>query len=120
MNAMGSAGILVAAMAVVTMLTRFLPFIAFRKKTPPYVAYLGKMLPSAIIGMLVVYCLKDVTLNAAPFGLYELAASACVVLLQIWKRNALVSILAGTVVYMLLLQLGETALFTAGGPLFFS
>ncbi len=97
--------ILVAVMSVVTILLRFLPFIVFRKKTPKYIAYLGKVLPPAIIGMLVVFCLKDITPLAHPFGIPELIAAACVVGLQIWKRNALVSILAGTAVYMALVQL---------------
>lgn len=102
----GYAALLVAVMAVFTMLTRFAPFLIFRKgKTPPYISYLGEVLPQAIIGMLVIYCLKDTTVTAAPFGLPELIATAAVVLLQIWKRNSLVSILAGTVVYMLLIQL---------------
>ena len=97
--------ILVAAMALMTVLLRFLPFLVFRKETPPYIAYLGKVLPAAIIGMLVIYCLKDVRWTAAPFGLPELIAAACVVGLQIWKRNSLVSILSGTVIYMVLIQL---------------
>lgn len=98
------AAVLVAVMALVTMALRFLPFWVFRKRTPPYIAYLGKVLPPAILGMLVIYCLKDVTVTAAPFGLPELIAAACVVGLQIWRRNSLVSILAGTAVYMVLVQ----------------
>ena len=101
----GKAAILVAAMAVVTMLTRFLPFLVFRKKTPAYIAYLGKVLPQAIIGMLVIYCLKDVTPAAYPFGIPELIAAAVVVGIQAWKRNALASILSGTIIYMALVQL---------------
>ena len=97
--------ILIAIMAVVTMLLRFLPFIVFRKTVPPYISYLGQVLPSAIIGMLVIYCLKDVAWTSAPFGAPELIAAACVVGLQIWRRNSLISILGGTVIYMLLIQL---------------
>ena len=67
--------------------------------------YLGKVLPAAIIGMLVVYCLKDVKIVSAPFGAPELIAGLLVVGLQAWKRNILLSILAGTAVYMLLTQL---------------
>ncbi|MBQ4514167.1 MAG: AzlD domain-containing protein [Anaerolineaceae bacterium] len=96
--------ILVAVMAIVTILLRFLPFLIFRKKTPSYITYLGKVLPPAIIGMLVIYCLKDVSLSAHPHGLPELIAAACVVGLQAWKRNSLISILSGTVVYMILVQ----------------
>ena len=97
--------ILIAIMAVVTMLLRFLPFLVFRKKVPPFISYLGKVLPSAIIGMLVIYCLKDVVWTRAPFGAPELIAAACVVGLQIWRRNNLISILGGTVIYMILIQL---------------
>ena len=101
---MNNAAVLVAVMALVTILLRFLPFLIFRKQTPAYITYLGRVLPPAIIGMLVVYCLKDITLTAHPHGLPELIAAACVVGLQVWRRNALISILSGTVVYMLLIQ----------------
>ena len=97
--------VLIAVMSGVTILLRFLPFLVFRKEPPKYISYLGKVLPPAIIGMLVIYCLKDVTPTAHPFGLPELIAAAGVVGMQIWKRNALVSILTGTAVYMLLVQL---------------
>ena len=66
---------------------------------------LGRVLPAALIGMLVIYCLKDVSVLTAPHGLPELIAALSVVGLQIWKRNSLISILTGTVVYMLLMQL---------------
>ena len=98
------AAVLVAVMAGVTALLRFLPFLVFRTRVPAYVAYLGKVLPSAIIGMLVVYCLKDVSVFSAPYGLPELIAAVWVILLQAWKRNSLLSILSGTGVYMILLQ----------------
>ena len=97
--------VLVAAMALTTAALRFLPFLIFRKRTPAYIAYLGRVLPAAIIGMLVVYCLKDVRIAPAPHGLPELLAVAAVVLLQAWKRNSLLSILAGTLLYMLLTQM---------------
>lgn len=97
--------LLIAVMAAVTILLRFLPFLVFRKKTPKYVTYLGKVLPPAVIGMLVIYCLKDISPLTAPFGIPALIAAAVVVGLQIWKRNSLVSILAGTAVYMLITQL---------------
>ena len=97
--------VLVAVMALVTMALRFLPFLVFRKRTPPYITYLGRVLPAAIIGMLVIYCLKDVSFLAAPHGLPELAAVGCVVGIQIWKRNSILSILSGTAVYMALLRL---------------
>ena len=98
-------GIIVAIMAVVTILLRFLPFIVFRKQTPPFVAYLGKVLPAAIIGMLVIYCLKDTAITGFPFGLPELISIAAVVLMQIWKRNSILSILTGTVMYMILIRI---------------
>ena len=100
-----NAVVLIAVMALVTALLRFLPFIVFRKNTPAYIVYLGRVLPAALIGMLVVYCLKDVRITSAPHGLPELLAAAAVVSLQIWKRNSLLSILAGTLLYMLLTQM---------------
>ena len=97
--------VLVAAMAIVTILLRALPFLLFRKQTPAYISYLGRVLPPAIIGMLVVYCLKDMTPSLPPFGLPEMIAAACVVIIQAWRRSALLSILSGTVLYMALVQL---------------
>lgn len=96
---------LIAVMAGVTILLRFLPFLVFRKEPPRYISYLGRVLPPAIIGMLVVYCFKDITPAVRPFGIPELVAAACVVGAQIWKRNALISILSGTALYMVLIQL---------------
>ena len=96
--------IIIAVMSVVTMLIRFLPFLVFRKRTPKYVSYLGRVLPPAIIGMLVIYCLKDITPTLYPFGLPELIACACVVGVQVWRRNSLISILSGTIIYMLLIE----------------
>ena len=99
------AALLVSIMSLATILLRFLPFMVFRRRTPAYVAYLGRVLPPAIIGMLVIYCLKDVNLAASPYGLPELIAAASVVAVQAWRRNSLVSILSGTVVYMVLVQM---------------
>ncbi len=95
---------LVAVMSAVTILLRSLPFLLFRKKVPPYITCLGKALPPAIIGMLVVYCLKDTKLLSSPFGAPELIAAVLVIVLQGWKRNTLLSILGGTAAYMLLIQ----------------
>lgn len=100
-----NAAILVAVMAIVTMLLRFLPFIVFTKNTPEYISYLGRVLPAALIGMLVIYCLKDVPVLSSPHGLPELIAALSVIGLQVWKRNSLISILTSTVIYMLLIQL---------------
>ena len=99
--------IMIVVCTLVTMLTRFLPFLIFNehRKTPEIVLYLGKVLPCAIMGMLVVYCLKDTVFLSAPFGIPELLGIAAVALLHIWKRNSLLSIGVGTVCYMLLVQL---------------
>jgi len=99
--------LLVVVAALVTMATRFLPFLIFgeNRKTPALVTYLGKVLPFAIMGMLVVYCMKDVDFLSAPYGAPELICCVLVALLHIWKRNTLLSIGVGTVAYMLLVQL---------------
>lgn len=98
---------MIAVMALVTALLRFLPFWLFgeNRKTPALITYLGKVLPYAIMGMLVVYCLKDVSVTRAPFGIPELLGCAVVALLHAWKRNTLLSIGGGTAFYMLLIQL---------------
>ncbi len=97
---------LIAIASAVTALLRFLPFLILgeNRKTPPVIEQLGKVLPFAIMGMLVVYCLKDVHLTAFPFGIPEIIGCGVVALLHIWKRNTLLSIGAGTVCYMLLVQ----------------
>ena len=98
--------ITIAICAGGTMLTRFLPFIVFRSgKTPRYIQYLGKALPAAIFSMLVVYCLKDVSILSGSHGLPELISITIVVGLHLWRRNMLLSIAAGTICYMLLIQL---------------
>ena len=99
--------LLVIVVMLVTMLTRFLPFLLFgeKRKTPELVTYLGKVLPFAIMGMLVVYCLKDVKFLSAPYGIPELIGIVITAGLHIWKRNSLLSIGVGTVSYMLLVQL---------------
>ena len=98
--------LIVAAMVAGTLITRFLPFLVFPagKETPEFVNYLGKTLPFATMGLLVVYCLKGVQLAAAPHGLPELLSVIAIVLLHRWKGNSLLSIGAGTVFYMLLVQ----------------
>lgn len=98
--------LMIAVIALVTAALRFLPFWIFRKnqRTPPLVSYLGQVLPFAIIGMLVVYCLKDISFASAPFGIPEILGCVVVTVLHIWKRNTLLSIGAGTVCYMLLVQ----------------
>ena len=100
----GQSLILIAVMAGVTALIRLLPFLLFSKNTPKPVLYLGKVLPYAIIAMLVVYCLKDVDVRGGSHGIPELIAVALVVVLHKWKKNTLLSILSGTICYMLLIQ----------------
>lgn len=98
--------ITILAVAAGTVVTRFLPFAVFpeNKKIPKYVEYLGRVLPSAVIALLVVYCLKSVSITTYPFGVPELIAITAVVLLHLWKHNSLLSIGGGTVIYMLLVQ----------------
>lgn len=89
-----------------TVLTRFLPFLLFPagKPTPKYIRYLGTVLPSAVFGLLVVYCLKGVSLFAGSHGIPELISIALVVGLHVWKRQMLLSIAGGTLCHMLLVQ----------------
>ena len=100
-----TAAVLISAMAVTTMALRFLPFLIFGKRTPRYISYLGGVLPQAIIALLVVYCMKDVSIMAYPHGIPELVAGVSVAAMQIWKRNAVLSILLGTVIYMILIRM---------------
>ena len=96
---------LVAVIALVTIGLRFLPFLIFRgRETPAFIEYLGRVLPYAIMGMLVVYCLRGTALFDAPHGIPELIATATVVGLHVWKKNTLLSIIAGTVCYMVMVQ----------------
>ena len=96
----------IALCVIATMSTRFLPFLIFsgKRETPAVVQYLGRALPSAIFGLLVVYCLRNTDVTVA-FALPEILAIAATVLLHLWKRQMLISIAGGTVVYMLLVQL---------------
>ncbi len=97
----------ITVVALVTAALRFLPFLIFgeNRSTPPLITYLGQVLPFAIMGMLVIYCLKDVTFLSGSFGIPEIIGCAVVAALHVWKRNTLLSIGAGTVCYMLLVQL---------------
>ena len=98
--------LIVAAVSVGTQITRWLPFWLFpeNKEPPAVVTYLGKVLPPAMMGLLVVYCLKGVSWTAAPHGAPELIAIAAVALLHKWRGSVLLSIAGGTVLYMLLVQ----------------
>ncbi len=98
---------MIAAIALGTMATRFAPFLLFPEKREPskVVVDLGKCLPPAMMGLLVVYCLRNVPLRTAPHGVPELIAIVLLVALHLWKNNVLLSIGGGTLAYMLLVQL---------------
>ncbi|MDO7252982.1 branched-chain amino acid transporter permease [Helicobacter cappadocius] len=98
--------VVVLVIVVVTFLSRALPFMIFNSKrnAPNFLCYLGKVLPNAIVGMLIVYCLKDIDINISPFGSNEILALLCVVVLQIVLKISVVSIIAGTILYMYLIQ----------------
>ena len=97
----------ILVMAVVTFGTRVAPFILFGKSkaTPKYIVYLGNYLPPAVIAMLIIYCLRNVGLFSFPFGIPELIGVVTVAILHIWKRNNLISIIGGTAIYMIAIQL---------------
>ena len=97
---------IIAAVEGTIFITRLCPFLFFPpgKPIPPVIQYLGKVLPPAVIGMLVIYCLKAVSITSYPYGLPEFIAVAVVILLHVWIRNNLLSIGVGTVLYMVLIQ----------------
>ncbi len=98
--------LIIGVMSVITLILRVSPFIVFggKRKVPEIILWLGRVLPPAVIGMLVVYCFKEVSFVSSPFGAPELIAAATVAALHLWKRNSLLSIGAGTVLYMILVQ----------------
>lgn len=98
--------IIIAMVSLGTMITRFLPFIVFPagKETPKYIRYLGKVLPAAVFGMLVIYSLKDISLFTGSHGIPEMISILLVAGLHFWKRQMLLSIAGGTICYMLLIQ----------------
>lgn len=102
----GHSILLIAVFALGVAALRFMPFLIFSDKRPipKPILYLGRALPAAVMGMLIIYCFKNVSVTAKPFGLPELIASALTVVLHLWKKNTLISILAGTVSYMLLIR----------------
>ncbi len=104
---MVSSLIMIAAVAIATFATRAASFVVFPKgkEVPPTVKYIGMVLPPAVIGMLVVYCLRSTQLFAYPYGIPELIACLAVIGLHAWKRNVLLSVGAGTVLYMALVQM---------------
>lgn len=97
--------ITIGAVVLGTMATRFLPFLVFPKgKTPPkFVQYLGKVLPCAAIGLLVVYCFKDAA-SSGTYGIPEILSVLLIIILHKWKKSTLLSIGGGTALYMLLVQ----------------
>lgn len=99
--------VMILAIAIATFATRAASFIVFPKgkEIPPKVLFIGRVLPPAIIGMLVVYCLRSTSVLAYPYGIPELIAGLTVVALHIWKRNIFLSIGAGTILYMVLVQM---------------
>lgn len=99
--------LIIAVISLVTVLLRFLPFLIFsgKRKTPQFLLWLGQVLPCAVMGMLVVYCLRNVSLFSSSHGIPELVSCLLVVLLYLWKKNSLISITGGTICYMLLVQL---------------
>lgn len=98
--------IMIAAISIATFATRAASFLVFPKgkEIPPKVVFIGRILPPAIIGMLVVYCLRSTSVLAYPYGIPELIAGLTVVILHLWKRNIFLSIGAGTILYMVLVQ----------------
>ena len=98
------AAIMIGLAALATQITRWTPFLLFRKRTPEIIRYLGAVLPSAIWGMLVVYCFKSGPLVEGSNGIPEIIAGTVTLGLQAWKRNMAVSIAGGTLCYMALVQ----------------
>lgn len=98
--------ITISMCVLATVTTRFLPFLVFseKRKTPPYIEYLGKVLPLAVFGMLIIYCLKGVSFFSGNHAIPELIGIAVTALLHLWKKQMLLSIAGGTIVYMLLIR----------------
>ncbi|MGI5823966.1 MAG: branched-chain amino acid transporter permease [Bacillota bacterium] len=98
--------IIIAAISLGTIVTRFMPFLLFPegRETPKVITYLGDVLPPAMMGLLIVYCLKGVSLIESPHGLPELIAIIVIVILHLWRRNVLLSLAVGTALYMFLIQ----------------
>lgn len=98
------AGYIVLISGAITAMLRFLPFLVFEKKQPKFILYLGLVLPYAVMTMLVVYCLKDVNIFSGSHGLPEALSCLAVMILHIWRRNTLLSVITGTALYMFLVQ----------------
>ena len=97
--------VMIIAVGATTYITRLIPFLLFRKKEiPPRIKYLGEQLPTAVMAILIVYCLKDVAWGMFPRQQYALWAGILVIFLHAWKRNTLLSMLGGTLFYMIMVQ----------------
>lgn len=98
---------IILVMGVVTLGTRILPVLIFGRgeKVPDYILYLGRVVPYTAMGFLIVYCLRDVSLIEAPYAIPELIALALVIASYLWKRNTIFSVVVGTFIYMLLVQI---------------
>lgn len=98
--------IIILVMGLMTLATRILPVLIFGRgeKIPDYIMYLGRTVPYTAMGLLIVYCLKDVSIDSAPFALPEIIATAAVIGTYLWKRNSILSVVVGTVLYMFLIQ----------------
>jgi branched-subunit amino acid transport protein AzlD len=98
--------IIIFSVALGAMLTRFLPFILFpeNKETPKFITYLGRVLPAAMMGLLIIYCLRNISIGIKPHGIPELISIASIIILHRWRNNVLLSIGGGTVIYMFLVQ----------------
>lgn len=99
--------LMIIATALGAMVTRFTPFLLFpeMKETPKVITYLGKVLPPAMMGLLVIYCLRNVSLQSSTHGIPELISIMAIIVLHKWKNNVLLSIGCGTILYMFLVQM---------------
>lgn len=99
--------VVLIVMGAVTLATRILPVLIFGRgeKVPDYIMYLGKVVPYTAMGLLIVYCLKDISISDAPHGIPELIALAIVSGCYLWKRNTILSVVVGTAAYMLMIQM---------------
>lgn len=102
----GASALIILVISVVTFVLRAAPFLLFSKsgQIPKVIVYLGNVLPPAVMGMLIVYCLKNVNMMNDPYGIPELIAVTVVMGLHLWRKNNLLSIIGGTAVYMFLVQ----------------
>ena len=95
---------IIAVIATITAMFRFAPFLIFSKNPPKQILYLGKVLPPAVMSMLIVYCLKNTSFTTYPFGVPELIAMMFVIIVHRWRHNTLLSVAGGTLFYMLMMQ----------------